>query len=123
MKMTLHVKKGVGSIDHERHLTLDGRTVDIVDILDVMGLSKELTSEDSERLVNSDVLRSLNWKIVGSDNLARETVNDVVYADELPCRETAEKICDVLNKRLTDDSDGRYYQVREQNYKIHEYQF
>ena len=60
-------------------------------------------------------------KIVGTDNLARESVADVLWMENIPetpdncalCR----RICDKLNERLG-DGPGKFYQIKKDDYRL-----
>lgn len=59
-------------------------------------------------------------KIIGTDNLARETVADHLLIGWLPqrAREDAEAICRLLNKHTCDNSSGTFYQVVEDDHRL-----
>lgn len=50
------------------------------------------------------------YRIVGKDNLASETVSDVLWLDGFSERALAQRVCDKLNEGLG-DGPGRYYVV------------
>lgn len=60
-------------------------------------------------------------KIVGTDNLARESVKDHLWMDNIPnseqCRIMAQRVCDKLNEWLGDNA-GSYYQVKPDEYRL-----
>jgi hypothetical protein len=60
-------------------------------------------------------------KIVGTDNLARETVADDLWLDAIPdtpeACELAQRVCDKLNERLVGD-DGTFYQLKPDDYRL-----
>ncbi len=59
---------------------------------------------------------SHRWKIVATDNFARETVADHLVGEVYCAEETAKGICDLLNKdRFRGD---RWYVVKPHDYKL-----
>lgn len=60
-------------------------------------------------------------KIVGTDNLARETVADHLWLDDIPdvhaAHMLATRVCDKLNERLGDEA-GTFYQLKPDDYRL-----
>jgi hypothetical protein len=60
-------------------------------------------------------------KIVGTDNLARETVADVLWLDNIPevilMRAQMQRVCDRLNRGLG-DYGGTFYQLKPDDYRL-----
>lgn len=63
-------------------------------------------------------------KIIGTDNLAREDVSDILWTDGLPntaeSKHCAEIVCERLNRGLGGRA-GTYYKVVSDNYKLYEF--
>lgn len=59
-------------------------------------------------------------KIIGVDNLARETVADRLLIAWFPSRakEQAQAACDALNKFSCNDNGGTFYQIVEDDYRL-----
>lgn len=60
-------------------------------------------------------------KIIGTDNLARESVADTLLIPWVPKghKEDAEKACTFLNKFTCDDvNGGTFYKVVDDNYRL-----
>lgn len=59
-------------------------------------------------------------KIIGTDNLNRETVADTLLLGWVPrhARADAELACTALNKFTCDDSGGTFYRVVEDDYRL-----
>lgn len=60
-------------------------------------------------------------KIVGVDNLARESVADHLWMGDIPntpeCRVFAKRICEKLNESLG-DGEGFFYRVEADSYRL-----
>lgn len=59
-------------------------------------------------------------KIIGTDNLARETVADKLLIAWFPpwAREHAQAACNALNKFTCDDSGGIFYKIVDDDYRL-----
>lgn len=63
-------------------------------------------------------------KIVGVDNLNRETVADRLWLDgiledpEGNCRVLAQRVCDKLNEPLDRYEDGFHYVIKKDDYRL-----
>lgn len=59
-------------------------------------------------------------KIIGTDNLNRETVADNLLISHIPDEEQAKakQFCDWLNTFTCYDHGGRYYRVVENDYRL-----
>lgn len=58
-------------------------------------------------------------KIIGTDNLARETVADHLVADNIKSKELAETMCKAINDRYCkDDYAPTYYRVVDDDYRL-----
>jgi len=60
-------------------------------------------------------------KIVGVDNLARESVADKLWLNNIPdnehIREQMQRVCDKLNEGLA-DSEGTFYTLKPDKYRL-----
>jgi hypothetical protein len=61
-------------------------------------------------------------KIVGTDNLARETVADRLWLDNVEDHPyvltLAQRVCDKLNETSCDDNGGTFYQLKPDDYRL-----
>lgn len=59
-------------------------------------------------------------KIVGTDNLARETVADSLLIEDVPAHseKLAQLFCDALNRYSCHDNGGTFYQLKPDDYRL-----
>jgi len=57
-------------------------------------------------------------KIVGVDNYDNEAVADLLVAENITNKSYAEVMCEALNKRYSSEHGARYYQIKEDTYRL-----
>ena len=58
-------------------------------------------------------------KIIAADNYARETVSDILIAENIANAEYAQVMCDALNAKFGGDYALRFYRVQPDEYVLY----
>ena len=62
------------------------------------------------------------WKVVGTDNFARETVSDFLAAESINSEATAKLIADALNEAYGGRDAPVFYRAVSQDYKLYRWE-